>query len=92
MTTAELNKKLKEIGDKLEITSPTDDSWDALYAEYFELEAQLDEIYRKENEPKLIAFYEKHIKGKKFSEVEPEAWSFYSDWHKDVYGYRPRHT
>jgi hypothetical protein len=23
-------------------------------------------------------------------EIDPKAWDFYSDWHKDMYGYRPR--
>lgn len=49
-----------------------------------------DERYRKENEPKIREFFAKHIEGKTWPEIDPETWSFYSDWHKDVFGYRPR--
>jgi hypothetical protein len=29
------------------------------------------------------------IEGKSFDEIDPNCWDFYSDWHKDVFGYRP---
>ena len=50
--------------------------------------------YKEENEPKLIAYFEKHFKGKTWAEICASEelinhWDFYSDWHKDVYGYRP---
>lgn len=49
-----------------------------------------EERYRNEEIPKLNAYYKKHIEGKTRDEIEPSAFDFYSDWHKDVYGYRPR--
>ena len=59
--------------------------------EYWELSALEDEEYRVENEPKLHEYYNKYIKGKTGRELDcSEEWGFYSDWHKDVYGYRPR--
>lgn len=52
-------------------------------------EADEDERYRKENESKIRAYYAEHIEGKSFDEIDPNCWDFYSDWHKDVFGYRP---
>lgn len=48
-----------------------------------------DERYRRENEPKIREYFAKHIEGKEWKDIDPEIWSFYSDWHKDVFGYRP---
>ena len=45
--------------------------------------------YREENEPKIREFFAKHIEGKTFEEIDPDLWGSYSDWHKDVLGYRP---
>ena len=45
--------------------------------------------YREENEPKIREYFAKHFEGKTWDEIDPENWSFYSDWHKDVFGYRP---
>ena len=47
------------------------------------------EAYRTANEPKLRAYYDQHIADREWNEIDPECWDFYSDWHKDVYGYRP---
>lgn len=65
---------------------------DDLYNEYCELNAILNEEYRRENEPKLIAFFEKYIKDKNLDDIDNECWDFYSDFHKDVYGFRPKQT
>lgn len=35
---------------------------------------------------KLRAYFDRYIATGKYDD---EIWSFYSDWHKDVYGYRP---
>ena len=45
--------------------------------------------YREENEPKIREFFAEHIEGRAWRCIDPEAWEFYSDWHKDVFGYRP---
>lgn len=63
--------------------------------EYFIGEVAEQEAYTRKNEPKLIAYWEKYFKGKTWEEVENDAtlysrFDFYSDWHKDVYGFRPR--
>lgn len=60
--------------------------------EFFQLKALEDEKYREENEGKLIEFFKKHIEGKSWNDIHPEDWDFYSDFHKDVYGFRPRQT
>ena len=52
-------------------------------------EVEEAERYRRENEPKLRAYFAEHIEGKTWSELDPNRLDFYSDWHKDVFGYRP---
>ena len=89
MTNEEINGKIKEFSRILDSVSPVSDEWDEAYMEYNKLVAIQDERYREENADSFNAFYEKHIKGKKWEEIDPEAWVFYSDWHKDMYGYRP---
>ena len=38
---------------------------------------------------KLKKFFDEHISGKN---ADDNTQSFYSDWHKDVFGFRPRHN
>lgn len=57
---------------------------------YLELERIEHQEYFKREKPNFDRFYEEHIKGKTWNEIDPDAWEFYSDWHKDMYGYRPR--
>ena len=90
MTNAELNKMLKEFTKILDGISPAEPKWDEAYKEYMTISAILDERFREESQADFNAFYEKHIKGKSWEEIIPENWDFYSDWHKDMYGYRPR--
>ena len=45
--------------------------------------------YRAENEPKIREYFAKYIQGRTLDKINPEDWEFYSDWHKDVFGYRP---
>lgn len=88
MTTAEINSRIRELSNILDMGISKE--WDEAYNEYNELTAILDERYRAENQSAFNAFYEKHIKGKSWEEIDPANWDFYSDWHKDMYGYRPR--
>ena len=48
-----------------------------------------DERYRRENEPKIRACFAEHFEGRAWEDIDPDAWQWYSDWHKDVFGYRP---
>lgn len=89
MTTTDINARIRELSDILNGDCTTK-AWDEAYNEYNKLNAILDERYREENQASFNAFYEKHIKGKTWDEIDQEAWDFYSDWHKDMYGYRPR--
>lgn len=88
MTTAEINVRIRELTAILDGYAEGD--WSKAYSEYCELTAILDERYRAENQASFDAFYEKHIKGKTWEEIDPEAWDCYSDWHKDMYGFRPK--
>lgn len=48
-----------------------------------------EEARKTEEEAQLREYYKKHIKGRRFEDVDPARWEWYSDWHKDLYGYRP---
>ena len=91
MTDAQISHRIRELTDVLDGDCTTD-AWDKAYNEYSELTAVQNERYRAKNQTAFDDFYEKHIKGKSWDELDPDDWGFYSDWHKDMYGYRPRHT
>ena len=91
MSTESIKRRMGELTALLE--SPIDpEAWHEYYKEYSKLCAILDERYREENQSAFDAFYAKHIEGKSWEEIDPEAWDFYSDWHKDLYGFRPHHV
>ena len=90
MTDAELNDRTDELSKILDTCTASDPRWDEAYDEYFTIRAIQQDRYRRENQTEFDAFYEEHIKGKKWEEIDPDDWSWYSDWHKDMYGYRPR--
>lgn len=89
MSSADINKRLRELSDILE-SGCDSDTWSDAYIEYNDCATILDERYREENQSAFDAFYEKHIKGRSWDEIDPEAWQCYSDWHKDMYGFRPK--
>lgn len=90
MTNEEIKSEMRRLGNMLELMNPCDNDWDITYKKYFFLNSIMDERYREENQEQFDAFYEKNIKGKNWSEIDDETWGFYSDWHKDMFGYRPR--
>ena len=90
MSTDKINERIRELTAILNMGMS--EEWDKAYAEYSTLTAVLDERYREENRERFEAYYSEHIEGKSLSEIDPEVWDFYSDWHKDMYGFRPRHA
>ena len=52
-------------------------------------QAAEEQKYREENEPKIREYFERNFAGKEWKDINPDDWSWYSDWHKDVFGYRP---
>lgn len=38
---------------------------------------------------RLQDYFDKYIKDRPWDQINPDRWGWYSDWHKDVYGYRP---
>lgn len=90
MTNEQINRRIDELSNILD-GNCTPDAWEKSYREYSALVAVMNERYRVENQAAFDAFYEKHIKGKSWDDIDPDAWDCYSDWHKDMYGYRPRH-
>ena len=62
------------------------------YDEWAHLYATEREEYRERELPEITKYFEEHIKGKSWEEIDQDRWDFYSDWHKDVFGFRPRQT
>ena len=62
------------------------------YDEWEKLNAIEKEEYAEKELPKITKYFEEYIKGKKWEDINPDIWDFYSDWHKDVFGFRPRQT
>lgn len=60
------------------------EEWDVAYACYDKIWAIEDEIYREENMDAFKA-YEARMNEEDFD------WGYYSDWHKDMFGYRPHY-
>ena len=89
MTNEQLNQRIRELSYVLDGDCTTD-AWDKAYSEYNILSELLNERYRESNQDAFNSFYEAHIKGKTWEEIDPEDWQFYSDWHKDMYGFRPK--
>lgn len=48
-----------------------------------------DARYREMNEPIIRQLFAEKFEGKTWDEIDPEDWQWYSDYHKDVFGYRP---
>jgi hypothetical protein len=90
MTSEEIKSRLDELSDILQFGC-FGDNWDEAYKEYSRYSAVLDERYREENQSAFDAFYKEHIEGKAWEEIDGDTWQTYSDWHKDMYGFRPKH-
>lgn len=89
--TEEIRQRIRQLTEILDATMyESGKVWHKAYSEYEELNAILDERYREENQAAFNAFYAEHIEGKSWEEIDPENWQFYSDWHKDMYGFRPK--
>jgi hypothetical protein len=90
MSNEEIKNRIDELSDILQF-DVFGDNWDEVYNEYGRYSAVLDERYRDENQSAFDAFYKEHIEGKVWEEINEDDWQTYSDWHKDMYGFRPRH-
>ncbi len=76
-----LYKELTAVLDRYDVSS---DEWDTAYDTYCLLTNIMDEEYRQENMASFRAYEAKMH--------EPDFdWGFYSDWHKDMFGYRPHY-
>ena len=88
MTRAEI-KEMETIRRTLD-TLPCCEEWDKAYDRYCELRAKEQEEYRAENIGELKRFYDEHIAGREWKDIDGDDWDWYSDYHKDVFGYRPK--
>jgi hypothetical protein len=84
----EISKRVDELSRLLDMNV----DWDKNYDEYCILNNILDERYREENIEAFEKFFFKHIYAKEWNEIDPDILQSYSDWHKDMFGYRPRST
>lgn len=80
--------------DKASYGLLNDDDCKAVENAYWLINAEEDERYRRENEPKLREYFNKWFAGKSWEEIRNneelyDNWGYYSDWHKDCFGYRP---
>lgn len=90
MTNAQLNDCYKEANAKLESIWGGSNEWDEAYAYYCTITSIQDARYRESCQEEFDAFYHKHIEGRRWEDIDPDAFGTYSDWHKDMYGYRPK--
>ena len=88
LTDAEIFSKLNDLSKLLEMGI----DWDTNYDEYCLLDSIYDERYRASNIANFEEFFFNNIDGKEWKDIPSEIWDMYSDWHKDVFGYRPRST
>lgn len=84
--TKEQKARMKAIEEELEMGDMTN------YDEWADLYATAREEYRERELPEITRYFEEHIKGKSWEEIDHDCWDFYSDWHKDVFGIRPCQT
>lgn len=89
MTNEEINGRIRELSNILD-GDCTSDAWGDAYNEYFKLTEIMNERYREQNQAGFEQFYKANIEGRTWDEIDPDTWGFYSDWHKDMYGYRPK--
>ena len=89
-TSKEINSRVNELSKTLDTVMG--DEWDIAYEEYCTLNSILSARYCEENLERFEAYFFKHIYGKTWEELDYDAWDFYSDWHKDMFGYRPKST
>lgn len=90
MTDKELNNRYNEANRNLEMIVGNSDEWDGAYSYYCLITSIQDNRYCKSCQADFDNFYHKFIEGKRWQDIDPEVFQTYSDWHKDVYGYRPK--
>jgi hypothetical protein len=88
--TKEERSELESLCKTLDTVPCGTPEWDKAYDRYCELRAKEREEYKASHIDDLRRFYDEHIAGRDWSEIDPEAWDWYSDYHKDVFGYRPK--
>ena len=62
------------------------------FNEWAYLDTLEQEEYHNKEYPTINEFFNTHIKGKRLEDIDDVLWDYYSDWHKDVFGFRPRQT
>ena len=89
MSDEEIRDAIRVLDSHLQLHS-NDELFSPIYAVYLSYITVEQERYISENEEEFNKFYVNNINGKRYDEIEPEMLDWYSDWHKDMFGYRPR--
>lgn len=63
--------------------------WDVVYETYCNITAVEDAEYYARNIDAFNEFVRDNIEGRAYDEIDADTWGTYSDWHKDMYGFRP---
>lgn len=77
------------VAEQAYIDFEAEEARDAEEIAYWARVAEEDERYYRENIEPFRAWANEHIWSRTYDEITADDWNFYSDWHKDIYGYRP---
>lgn len=88
LTDDEIYTRVRELSNLLDM----DIDWDKNYNEYCLLNSISEERHRNKYIKEFEEFFYKNIYGKEWNEIDENILDSYSDWHKDMFGYRPRST
>ena len=85
------DEERRALNKVLEHAMETEDglAYDFAYASWSMLYSIEDEEYYERNIESFRKWEEEHILSRSYDEITADDWGFYSDWHKDMYGYRP---
>ena len=79
------------IAERAYINFAEEEARDAEEIAYWARIEEEERAYYERNYKPFMEWTAKNISGKSFEDIAPETWDYYSDWHKDLYGFRPRY-
>lgn len=79
------------IAERAYIDYEAEEARDAEELAYWARVEEEERAYYERNYKPFMEWTAKNISGKSMEEIAPETWDYYSDWHKDLYGFRPRY-
>lgn len=79
------------IAERAYIDYEAEEARDAEELAYLARIEEEERAYYERNYKPFMEWTAKNISGKSMDEIAPETWDCYSDWHKDLYGFRPHY-